>query len=60
MINYLAQNAVKLYINSNPNNNQIVNETINSIFEKELMQDFPLLYPLVNLIDIGITNYNDV
>ena len=32
----------------------------NSIFAKEYETRFPILFPLYSLVDIGITNYNDV
>ena len=32
----------------------------NSLFAKEFETRFPILFPLYSLIDLGITNYNDV
>ena len=34
--------------------------SINIFFAKEYQNRFPILYPLINLIDLGSTNYFDV
>ena len=39
---------------------KIIYFTANSLLAKEYETKFPILYPLVNLIDLGITNYYDV
>ena len=39
---------------------KVIYYTTNSVLAKEYENEFPILYPLVNLIDFGITNYYDV
>ena len=55
IIQHLAQKAIELYTQIDP---KLVFNLINSVFVKEFQ--VPMLYPLVNLIDLGITNYYDV
>ena len=53
----LASKAIRLYTRVNP---KLVYFATNSLFAKEYETKFPILFPLVNLIDLGITNYFDV
>ena len=53
----LASKAIKLYTRTDP---KLVYFATNSLFAKEYENEFPILFPLVNLIDLGITNYFDV
>ena len=57
MVYYLADKSVKMYTRVDP---KLVYFALNSLFAKDFQTKFPILYPLVNLIDLGITNYNDV
>ena len=53
----LAIHAINMYTNIAPG---IVYKVINKVFGEELYEHIPYLFPLSNLIDIGITNYYDV
>ena len=57
MIYYLAKKTVKLYTTGDP---KVFYFTVNSAFSKEYYEHFPILYPLVNLMDIAIRNFYDV
>ena len=57
MVHHLAQKSLKIYTQSTTDILAII---INKIMSKEFQGDFPLLYPIVNLIDIALTNHNDV
>ena len=57
LIYYLADKSVEMYTRVDP---KLVYFCTNSLFAKEYETRFPILYPLTNLIDLGITNYFDV
>ena len=57
MLYYLANKAVEMYTHIYP---KLVYFTVNSLFAKGFHAKFPLLFPLINLIDVAITNYYDV
>ena len=38
----------------------VVYRVINKVYGEELYESLPLIYPLANLIDLGITNYSDI
>jgi len=56
MINYLAEKAIKLYTRTDA---YVIFYTINTTLNRELFENFPLLFTYYNLIDLSITNYND-
>ena len=53
----LANKSIEMYTRVDP---KLIYFATNSLFAKEYETRFPILYPLVNLIDLGITNYYDV
>ena len=57
ILNHLVQQAVKLYIS---NDSKVIFRTINNLLNRELHVQFPIVFTLVNLIDIGFTNVNDI
>jgi len=57
MIHYLANKSIQMYTLINP---KLIYFTSNSLFAKEYETKFPILYPLMNLIEFGISNYYDV
>ena len=57
MIYQLASSAITLYSNVIPG---VAYRMINTIFGEELYDDLPLMFPLTNLIGLGLTNYYDV
>ena len=57
MVYFLADKAIDMYTHIYP---KLVYFSINALFTKEFQDKFPQLFPLVNLIDLGITNYYDV
>ena len=54
---YLADKSIAMYSRVDP---KLIYFATNSLFAKEFETKFPILYPLYNLIDLGITNYYDV
>ena len=56
MINYLAEKVIKLYTRTDA---YVIFYTINTTLNRELFENFPLLFTYYNLIDLAITNYND-
>jgi len=56
MTNYLAEKAIKLYTRTDA---YVIFYTINTTLNRELFENFPLLFTYYNLIDLTITNYND-
>jgi len=57
MIFHLAKNSIKLYTNVEPG---VVYQVTNRVFGEQLFDNLPLVFPLVNFIDVGITNLYDV
>ena len=53
----LADKSIKMYTRVIP---KLIYFATNSLLAKEYETRFPILFPLVNLIDLGITNYYDV
>ena len=53
----MANKAIDMYTHVYP---KLVYFTVNSLFAKEFHTKFPILFPLINLLDVGITNYYDV
>ena len=57
LIYYLADKSIEMYTRVDP---KVIYFATNSLFAKEYETRFPILYPLVSMIDLGITNYYDV
>ena len=57
LLYYLADKSIAMYSRVDP---KLIYFAINSLFAKEFETRFPILFPLYNLIDLGITNYYDV
>ncbi len=57
MLQELSVNSICLYTNVLPG---VVYRIINTVYANELYESLPLLFPLANLIDMGITNYYDM
>ena len=57
MIQKLASRAITMYSNVVPD---VVYRLINQVFGEELYDELPLMFPLTNLVGLGITNYYDV
>jgi hypothetical protein len=57
MIHHLANKSIQMYTRTDP---QLIYFASNSLFAKEYETKFPILYPLMNLIEFGISNYYDV
>ena len=53
----LSVNSICLYTNVLPG---VIYRVINKVYGEELYESLPLLFPLANLIDMGITNYYDM
>ena len=54
---YLADKSIAMYSRVEP---KLIYFATNSLFAKGYETRFPILFPLANLIDLGITNYYDV
>jgi len=57
IINNLAEKAIRLYTRVDP---KLVYFALNSLCAKGYETRFPILFPLANLISLGLTNYYDV
>jgi hypothetical protein len=57
MIHHLANKSIQMYTRMNP---KLIYFASNSLFAKEYETKFPILYPLMNLMQLGISNYYDV
>jgi len=57
LIFHLAKNSIKLYTNVQPG---VIYRVTNRVFGEELFDNLPLMFPIVNFIDLGITNFYDV
>ena len=57
LLYHLADKSIKMYTRVTP---KLIYFATNSLLAKEYETKFPILYPLVNLIDFAITNYYDV
>ena len=53
----LVNNSINLYTNVIPG---IIYRIINKVYGEELYESLPEIFPLVNLMDMGITNYYDI
>ena len=57
MVFELVNNSINLYTNVIPG---IIYRVINKVYSDELYDGLPELFPLANLIDMGITNFYDM
>ena len=57
MIFHFARNSIKLYTTVTPS---VVYKVTNRVFGEQLFDNLPLVFPLVNFIDLGISNFYDV
>ena len=57
MIFELANNSINLYTTVSPG---VIYRVINKVCGEELYESLPELFPLANLIDMGITNFYDM
>ena len=53
----LVNNSINLYTNVLPG---VIYRVINKVYGEELYESLPELFPIANLIDMGITNYYDM